>query len=95
MNHSLKYFNFFYLHKKNRSKQYVLSSNIQLYIIYLLLFNVFRSHTFIDPRFDPTITWSSDWTNDKAVIEETLDVLEFNTLTGLGVRVLKRSKLLS
>ena len=49
----------------------------------------------MDPRFDPTTTWSSDCTNVKAVMEETLDVFEFNTLTGLGVTVLKRSKLLS
>lgn len=95
MNHLRLYFNSFYQHRTNKFQLYALSSNTQLYLYHWLLFNVLRSHTFMDPRFDPTTTWSSDCTKVKAVIEETFDVFEFKTLTGLGVTVLKRSRLLS
>jgi hypothetical protein len=55
---------------------------IRYYIHLGLLLKVLRSHTLIDPRLEPTITFSSLSEKIREVRAETLEVCELRTVRG-------------
>lgn len=95
MNHSQLYSNFFCQHKKSIFRLCVLLNKNQLNYINLLLLRVFRSQTFIEPLFDPTIIWSSACVKVSAVIDETFEVLLLSAVIGFILSILYSNRLFS